>query len=137
MDWTGLIGVIVGAVLSAGGFGVREHWANQRARSAALNALRTEFDLVEEVGREPKSVAFRPMPTDAYRQALAYVSTLDQDVKKQVLNAGLAISAYNASAEFFNTQGALDRSWQPRTEELAIAATERAAEARDSLPADP
>jgi len=124
---------VVGAALSAGFLTYQHRQRDKAARRSAFTALAVEFLHVVIVGSEPKVLAFSPMPDTAYRQALLHITTVSALSQQKVTDAGLTISAYNASAAFFNTHTALDDTWEGRVAFLARKARDQAYEARDQL----
>jgi hypothetical protein len=123
---SGVIGVVVGAVVSGGFLLFQQRRATVSARTFAMAALDIELAHAESVAQNPKQVAFTPMPNDAYAQALPYLSKLNRTQLRKAVDAAIAISTYNADALFFNTHGALDPTWELRAKVSAKAAGDSA-----------
>jgi hypothetical protein len=103
---TGLIGVSVGAILSGGFLSFQQVIATRAANRSAIGALDVELLHVVMVAATPKVVGFTVMPSDAYVQALPYLSRIGSETLGVVVDAEIAIAAYNSDATFFNAHGA-------------------------------
>ena len=108
MFWTQLVAGVVGVVVGAGLTSLQQWRASTEARRATRSALQMEFDHVIEMDLKAGSenqVGWTSMPTDVYRQAFPFLSRLGPDQRRKVIDAGIAIVDYNASAEFLNVWG--------------------------------
>lgn len=130
---SGLMGAVVGAVVSSGFLLFQQGRAAASARTSAMAALEIELEHTELVAANPKEIAFTPIPNDVYVQALPYLAKLDRTTLERIVDAAIAISAYNANALFFQTHGALDPSWENRAKTSASSAGTYAFIARQAI----
>jgi hypothetical protein len=128
--------VAVGAIISSGTLLYLQDRQEKSAENSALAALAIELDhvvkVVPKTESAEKEVAFNPMPSDAYRQALPYIRSLHEDTLDQLMDAELAIAAYTASAEFFLIHGP-NESREKRTRLMGEEAQKKAGDALEVL----
>jgi hypothetical protein len=130
----GLVGAVVGAVASARAIVYQQGKSEESAREGALAALAVELEHVINTGANPKPLAFAPVPSDAYRQAMPYIGRLPEDVRLKVLKMGSAVSAYNAAVEYYNPLG--PQQYSPKREnQVRALASDATSKATDALAA--
>jgi hypothetical protein len=115
---SGFIGALVGAGIGAGAIFAAQASARDSDRRAALSALVVEWEhlsqlepanMKEPIPMQPgdheqkyRELAFKPMPKDAYLDVLPFLGTLQPNPRNMLVDLAFSVSAYNASATFFN-----------------------------------
>jgi hypothetical protein len=111
---SGLVGAIIGGVATYASVGHEHQLQSDTDRRTALSALAVEWDALAAMdvdglkrrgpgGGQHLDVAFTPIPTNAYQLAFPYFADIDGATRKELIDLGFRVSAYNASAAFFNT----------------------------------
>lgn len=99
---SGLLGSIVGGVLTASVVVWQQQRQDRNAGLQAFRALRFEFEHVLETKGASEHLGVLLVPTDAYRASLPHIGALPDSDRSVILDAGIAVAAYNRNAEAVN-----------------------------------
>lgn len=138
-EWA-LIGVGVGALLGVLTALLVEWRRDRSARKRALCSLAAEWDALavmeandlkkRKAGGVNIDLGFTPIPTDGYRVAFPYLARFKESTRQVLVQCAFEVSAYNASATFFNTNyGQPGEDHLQRVYDMGDAAIGRAGEA--------